>query len=53
MANWLGLLFWALVGTPFYLWLVVSLGSHAYFRAKLEYHQRLFNGIDPQQSREN
>ena len=45
--DWLDLIAAVLIASPFYCYLVASLISNAYFRAKLRYHQNLFSEIRP------
>ena len=51
MTDQFGLMIWGLIASPIYIYLVTSLGSRAYFKAKLRYHHELFGEIG-QQSRE-
>lgn len=50
MTDQFGLMIWGLIASPIYIYLVTSLGSRAYFKAKLRYHHELFNGLGPNSS---
>ena len=45
--DWLDLTAAVLIASPFYCYLVASLVSNAYFKAKLRYHHHLFHEIEP------